>query len=269
MTSPARTRTVHLSASFVARDSSPPGSSQFSPDAPLSPPSTPHGRDTRRSVISDTVASSSTSRSRSMPSPPRAAPSPPDPRPQPTPHDPHRIRLLERLDRRVAGVRHACVHTAHAVAARSCPLSAGERLVVHPAVAPDDQVVHRSLRRGAESARRGERERTEAHVGDPLAHLDVPGTDRCRRPSGDDRPRRRDDLHRTQRAAVGRNRRIGGDSQSERDRRDRDRLDRVHVAGALRVGTREVERDAITGHSDGDHDARQHVADRRPHRSSR
>ncbi len=42
----------------------------------------------------------------------------------------------------------------------------------------------------------------------------------------------------------------------ERDRRDSDRLDRVHVAGALWVGAREVERDAVTGHSDGDHDAR-------------
>ena len=88
ITSPARTRTVHLSASLVACDSSPPGSSQFSPAAPAAPPSTPHGCDTRRSVISETVASSSTSRSRSMPSPPRAAPAPPEPRPQPVPHAP-------------------------------------------------------------------------------------------------------------------------------------------------------------------------------------
>ena len=40
--------------------SSPPGSSQFSPTAPGSPPASPHGCDTRRSVISDTVQSSST-----------------------------------------------------------------------------------------------------------------------------------------------------------------------------------------------------------------
>lgn len=50
-TSPARSSTVPLSSSRWARDSSPPGSSQFSPVAPGSPPARPHGRLRRRSVI--------------------------------------------------------------------------------------------------------------------------------------------------------------------------------------------------------------------------
>src|SRR5919106_3340667 len=63
-TSPARTRIVHLSGRGTARDSSPSGSSQFSPGAPDSPPKRPHARLSRRSVISDTVQASRTSRSR-------------------------------------------------------------------------------------------------------------------------------------------------------------------------------------------------------------
>src|SRR5207253_9167808 len=76
-TSPARIWTVHLSSNRSALDSSPPGSSQFSPGAPAEPPHSPHGRLRRRSVISDTVTSSSTSRSRSIPSPPAWRPAPP------------------------------------------------------------------------------------------------------------------------------------------------------------------------------------------------
>jgi hypothetical protein len=53
-----------------AAASSPPGH-------PGSPPHSPQGRDTRRSVMSETVQSSSTCRSRSIPSPPGARPAPP------------------------------------------------------------------------------------------------------------------------------------------------------------------------------------------------
>ena len=78
-TSPAETRIVHLSGRRSAHDSSPSGSSQFSPTAPGPPPARPHGWLTRRSVMSDTVTSSSIRRSRSMPSPLGAEPTPPLP----------------------------------------------------------------------------------------------------------------------------------------------------------------------------------------------
>src|SRR5579871_86159 len=80
MTSPAATRSVTFTGSRCARRSSPCGKSQFSPGIPGWPPDKPHGRDTRRSVTSETVQSSSTSISRMIPSPPGANPSPPLPR---------------------------------------------------------------------------------------------------------------------------------------------------------------------------------------------
>jgi hypothetical protein len=79
-TSPALSWIVHFSGRRSARASSPDDRSQFSPGAPGPPPARPHGCDTRRSVMSDTVASSSTWRSRSMPSPPADRPAPPLPR---------------------------------------------------------------------------------------------------------------------------------------------------------------------------------------------
>jgi hypothetical protein len=56
-TSPTFMRIVHLSGRRSAWPSSPPGSSQFSPGATGSPTARPQGRDTRRSVISETVTS--------------------------------------------------------------------------------------------------------------------------------------------------------------------------------------------------------------------
>ena len=141
----------------------------------------------RRSVISDTVASSSTSRSRSMPSPPGVRAGAAAPPPQPLAQHPHRERPLERLDRRVLRVGHAGVDAAHARArtggrparrrwSRSTPRpSTGRRR------AADQHVVHRPLRRGADPAGHDLGQRAEAHVGDPLAHLDVAGADRGRR----------------------------------------------------------------------------------------
>ena len=76
-------------------------------------------------------------------------------------------------------------------ATRARPLAAADRLVVHPAVATDKDVVHRPLRRGADPVRAAAcGERAQAHVGDALAHLDVAGADRGRERRGDDRSRR-------------------------------------------------------------------------------
>jgi hypothetical protein len=58
--SPASNGRVTLSASGTRRRSSPPGQSQFSPREPGSPLANSHGVLTRRSVIKDTVAGSST-----------------------------------------------------------------------------------------------------------------------------------------------------------------------------------------------------------------
>ena len=117
-----------------------------------------------------------------MPSPPGAAPAPPLPRAQRVAPDAHRIRALERLDRRVARVRHRGVHTVHArTPVRPPALAAADRLVVHPArhrrastlfIVPCDAP--------PTAIGRGLRERAEAHVGDALAHLDVARADRDR-----------------------------------------------------------------------------------------
>ena len=147
-TSPAANRTVPLSASRCANASSPPGSNQFSPTAPGSPPAgISHGcRDSafgdqrqgrvleQLELTDDAVASGRRARSAAV-------------RPQGIAPHPHRVRPLERFDRRVARVRHRGVHTVHAgPAVRSSALAAPDRLVVHPAVATDEHVVHRSLR---------------------------------------------------------------------------------------------------------------------------
>ena len=113
---------------------------------------------------------------------------------------------------RVPGVGHGGVHAAHARALDPAALPAGDGLVVHPRPAvdvgaADQQVVHRPLRRGAEPAGHDLGQRTEAHVGHPLADLDVAGAHRRRRQGVDDRARRGEHRHRPQRAAVGRQRR--------------------------------------------------------------
>ena len=116
-----------------------------------------------------------------MPSPPACAPAPPLPRRSAVATDAQRQRALERLDRRVARVRHRGVHAAHPVGPRPPALPTADGLVVHPSVAAEEHVVHRALARGADPLGHDLRERAEAHVGDALAHLDVPRTDRDRR----------------------------------------------------------------------------------------
>ncbi len=88
-------------------------------------------------------------------------------------------------------------------------------------------------------------QRAEAHVGHPLADLDVAGADRGRR-----RGRRRScpagatTRDRPQRAAVGRQGRVDArPAAAKATDAHRHRLDRVDVAGPLRVGAGEVERD--------------------------
>ena len=195
--------------------------------------------------MSDTVTGSSTSSSRSMPSPPRVRAGATAPPAERVATDAHRERALERLDRRVARVRHGGVHAAHAVGPRTRALPAADRLVVHPAVAADQHVVHRALARGPELVRDDLGERAEAHVGDALAHLDVAGADRDRRNRGHDRARWRDHGDRPHGATVRRDRRIGRGAHRERHRAHRHRLDRVDVPRALRVGAGEVERRVV------------------------
>ena len=87
----------------------------------------------------------------------------------------------------------------------------------------------------------------EAHVGDALAHLDVAGPHRGRRPRADERAAGADDVHRSQRAAVGRDGRVDGGAQREGDRRHGDGRDGVDVAARLRIRAGEVEGDLVAG----------------------
>src|SRR5205823_14408804 len=57
----------------------------------------------------------------------------------------HRERPLERLDRRVARVRHRGVDAAHPRLARAPALPAADGLVIDPTLAADEDVVHRPL----------------------------------------------------------------------------------------------------------------------------
>src|SRR2546423_11467749 len=70
-----------------------------------------------------------------------AATSPPEPV---TPH-PHRIGPLQGFDRRVFRIRHPGVDAVLAGAGGAGPLAAGDGLVVDPALAADEEVVHRAL----------------------------------------------------------------------------------------------------------------------------
>ena len=147
---------------------------------PGSPPARPHGWLTRRSVMSDTVTSSSTSQVPLDAVAARRGTGTAAPAPQPVAQHPHGERPLQRLDRRVLRVGHRGVDAAHAGRSRAGPLPAGDGLVVHPAVPADQHVVHRALGRGRHPIRHGLGQRAEAHVGDPLADLDVAGADRGR-----------------------------------------------------------------------------------------
>src|SRR3546814_12080506 len=64
-------------------------------------------------------------------------------------------------------------------------LAATDRLVVHPAIPADEQVVHRALTRCADALGQRLRQRAETDVSHPLAHLDVAGTDRGRPQGGE------------------------------------------------------------------------------------
>ena len=171
--------------------------------------------DTRRSVISDTVASArAPARSRSMPSPPGARARPAAPPPQAVAQHPHR-------EAPARAPRPACSSCwSSRCGRRSCP-GPGDpggrpgrrrrsRSTPRPdrrcpaSGAADEQVVHRPLRRGADPLGQRLGQRAEAHVGDPLADLDVAGADRGRRPGVDDRARGGDHRHRPHGAAVGR-----------------------------------------------------------------
>ena len=109
-----------------------------------------------------------------MPSPPAAGRRRRCPA-QPVAQHPQRIRPLQRLDRRVLRVGHAGVDAGHARAAGPAALPAGDGLVVDPAVAADEQVVHRPLAGGRDPVGQDLGEGAEAHVGHPLADLDVAG----------------------------------------------------------------------------------------------
>ena len=179
-----------------------------------------------------------------MPSPPGYAPAPPLPRRSVN----RRTRSGSARSSASTGVSRVFVIAVCTplmpVPPGSAALPAADGLVVHPARVAEQHVVHRPLPGRADPPGHGLGQRAEAHVGHPLAHLDVAGADRGRGLGGDDRAGRRDHDDRAHRAAVRRDGRVGRAPQRERDRAHRHRLDRVHVAGPLRVGAGEVERRA-------------------------
>ena len=188
-TSPAPNRIVHLSGKpiaprLVAARQQP----VLARRTRLHRPTDPTAGDTRRSVISETVTSSSISRSRSIPSPPVASPAPPLPRRNRYRNTRIGYARSNASDGRVPGVGHPVWTPDMPGTTGTTALAAADRLVVHPAAAraTDEDVVHRSLRCRRRPDWAQPRERAQAHVGDPLAHLDVAGTDGDGWPRGDD-----------------------------------------------------------------------------------
>ena len=232
------------------RLSSPPGSSQFSPDRPGPPPSRPHGDDCRRSVISESVAASSTSRSRSMPSPPGWRPGAAAARAAVAGAAPAAGRRARAPRRACCGCwSSACARPLIPPSVRSAALPAGQGLVVDPPVVAHERCCSSSpaRRRRRDPERPGPaRPRQTSATRWLTSTLPAPtaagATALTSEPSG------RHDVHRTQHPAVGRERRIGGGAHGEGHRADGDRLDRVDVAGALRCRAGEVEGDLVAGH---------------------
>ena len=131
-----------------------------------------------------------------MPSPPACAPAPPLPR-RSRSGARARERPLERLDRGVERVGHRGVDAAHARRPTDVRPARRRWSRSTPNAAPPPSSTLFIVPWLAAPTRSGDdlRQRAEAHVGDPLAHLDVAGTDRDRRHRGDDdaraaRPRR-------------------------------------------------------------------------------
>ena len=128
-TSPAFRCTLHFPGSSVSSPSAP-SSPSLDPQLPTSPPSKPHGRNFLRSASSVTCAGPSNSISRINPSPPRNLPR--SARSTAIRVSPHakRIRILERLNRRVERIRHVRLHARNSVDSRSRSHAARHRLVV-------------------------------------------------------------------------------------------------------------------------------------------
>ena len=251
-----------LSGRRRARASSPPGSSQFSPAAPGLAAGDAPGRLLRRSVTRDTVASASTSSSRTVPvaTPVRAAR--------------HRCRAAASCGARARAARARAPRPACRAcsscwsARRSCRRPTGARPGRHRSSRSTPTARRRPARsraarcsscpgwRRRRARRQRPRERAEAHVGDPLAHLHVPRTDRDRRDAR--RPRCRAARPRcTGRMAPPLAGMVGSSdgAQRELDRAHGHRFDRMDVARTLRAGAGEVDdaarrRCAVTAHDD-------------------
>src|SRR5205807_7918269 len=118
----------------------------------------------------------------------------------------------------------------------------------------DEEVVHRALAGGGHTVGAGQGQGAEAHVGHPLADLDVAGTDGGRRAGGHHGAGRGHDADGPHGAAVGRDGGIGGGAQGEGHGADRHRLDGVDVAGALGVAAGEVEGGGLTVDGEGEGD---------------
>ena len=131
--------------------------------------------------------------------------------------DPQRELGLQRLDRRVQGVRHRDVDRAGAVRVGAGALPAPDRLVVGEALAREGQVVHRSLSLGGDLD--GAAECRDDEVGDPARGLDVAAGDGRRRTSMHEAPVRGGDLDRP--VGSRRWRRVGVDQHPHREERRR------------------------------------------------
>jgi hypothetical protein len=187
--------------------------------------------------------------------------------------EPHRKGALERLDRRVARVRHVRLHAARAGAARAGARSAGDRLVVGEARTRERQVAHRAGARGRDARGQQHREGAEDDVDDALAGLDVARRDAGGIGGVDERAGSREDPHRTQHAVVGRCSWREQRAQAVEDRRVRDRargVERAPRRGVARAEVAAQRRGAALQH-DADPRARargilEHVLERRPPR---
>ena len=156
-----------------------------------------------------------------------------------------RVRELERLDRRVEGVRHRNVHRGRAGTVGAGALSAGDRLVVGEALVAEDDVVHRplTLRRDLDRLR----ERREHDVDDPARRLGVAGGHRSGGAGVHETALGREDGDRGERASRRREIRRSQAAHDVEAGGARDRERAVEVPAMLGRGSFEVDFDHVSG----------------------
>src|SRR2546425_2792981 len=163
------------------------------------------------------------------------------------------VRKLERLDGRIAGVRHVGVHPRHPGPVWEGALAPRDRLVVGERSrirSADRQVVHRPLALGGDRVGQWLRERQEEDVHDSLGGLDVPRRHGGRRARPDQTPLLREHPERPERTGISRRVRVWQASPGVRSGAESHGEWRIQIAGDLAIRAREIHRDPRTADRD-------------------